>query len=163
MKKNKVVTYLLIAAVLVVWGLIIYKIIGAYSVGEEDTYTPPAIQKEKYDDYAVPKDTAKLVLNYRDPFGMAVKKDTARPKIQGTPRFIPVTKTGFNWDIVRYSGYIKNAGSKKLIAVMHIDGREAMMSEGEVIDQIRLVRNLKDSILISREGKKKYIRIKPAI
>jgi hypothetical protein len=37
----------------------------------------------------------------------------------------------FNWDVIRYSGYIKNPGSKKLIAFMKVNGQEAMMSEGE--------------------------------
>lgn len=165
-KKNKALTYVLIVVVLLVWGLIIYRIVIAYSSNHDESYVPPPAPKEVFNDYAVPKDTARLLLNYRDPFGIAARKDTAKP----LPRIRQNTGIAranvpppFNWDIIRYSGYIKNPGSKKLIAFMKINGQEAMMSEGETIGQFKLVRNMKDSVLFKSGGKTKYIHIQPAI
>ncbi|WP_184550895.1 hypothetical protein [Mucilaginibacter sp. FT3.2] len=164
-KKNKVLTYLMVAGVLVVWGLIIYKVVLAYSGGTDDTYVPPTAAKEIFNDFAIPKDTGRLLLNYRDPFGLAAKKDTAKPRPAGRLLLKPVTAMppAFNWDIIRYSGYIKNPGSKKLMAFLHINGKEVTMSEGETVDQVKLVRNLKDSILVQHAGKTRYIRIQSAI
>jgi len=165
-KKNKVLTIGLILVVCTVWGLIIYRIIMAYSGGADDALTPPPAPKEIFNDYTVAKDTGHLQLNYRDPFGLAAKKDTAKPSIRnrstaGISR-MNVTPP-FNWDIIRYSGYIKNPGSKKLIAFMKVNGQEAMMSEGETVGQFKLLRNMKDSVLVKREGKTKYIHLQPAI
>jgi hypothetical protein len=165
-KKNKALTYVLIVVVLLVWGVIIYRIVIAYSGGHDESYVPPPAPKEVFNDYAVPKDTARLLLNYRDPFGIVVKKDTAKPPARnrlnaGIARLNMAPS--FNWDIIRYSGYIKNPGSKKLIAFMKVNGKEAMMSEGETVGQFKLIRNMKDSVLVKSGGKTKYIHIQPAI
>jgi len=164
-KRNKVLTYVLIFVVLIVWGIIIFRIVAAYGGSNDDAYTPPPAAKEVFNDYAIPKDTTRLMLNYRDPFGLIVKKDTVKPRSLGRPYLktgITNLKPVFNWDIIQYSGYIRNPDSKKLIAFLHINGKEATMNEGETIDHIKLVRNMKDSVLVNHEGKTKYIRIKPA-
>jgi hypothetical protein len=166
LKKNKVLTYILVVVMLLVWGMIIYRIVAAYSGGTDEGYVPPAVAKEVFNDYAVARDTSPLLLNYRDPFGLAVKKDTANrsPKVRSTAVHTGVNPAmSFNWSVVRYSGYIKNPGSKKLIAFMHINGRAAEMGEGETIDQFKLIRNLKDSVLVKHGGQTKYIHIQPAI
>ncbi|MDN3580783.1 hypothetical protein [Mucilaginibacter flavus] len=166
LKKNKILTYVLIVVMLMVWGMIIYRIVIAYSSGGDEAYIAPPPIKEVFNDYAIPRDTSRLLLNYRDPFGLAAKKDTIKPSLRVQPR--AVTKMAnpvisFNWGVVRYSGYIKNPGSKKLVAFMHINGKAAEMDEGETVDQIKLLKNLKDSVLVKHEGKTKYIHIQPAI
>jgi hypothetical protein len=167
LKKNKILTYVMIVVMLLVWGMIIYRIVIAYSSGGDEAYIAPHAVKEVFNDYAIPRDTSRLLLNYRDPFGLVVKKDTIKP----SPRVRPMAMNNmmanpvisFNWTVIRYSGYIINPGSKKLIAFMHINGRAAEMGEGETVDQIKLLRNLKDSVLVKHEGKTKYIHIQPAI
>jgi hypothetical protein len=46
---------------------------------------------------------------------------------------------------------------------MKVNGKEAMMSEGETVGQFKLIRNMKDSVLVKSGGKTKYIHIQPAI
>jgi hypothetical protein len=157
--KNKKLTYVLGLAVLVVWGLIIYRVVAA--AGGDDGDVPVAaapVKKEPYNDYAVPKDTTHLLLNYRDPFGLVKQKDTVKMslahnhKIAGT-----ALKPAFNWGFIKYSGYVRNPGSKKLLAILTINGRSVNMTEGETIDKVKLLRNMGDSVKVSCDGHTKFI------
>jgi len=163
--KNKKVTYLLGLVVVIVWGLIIYRIFDA-ATGSDDAATPVQtnIKKEAYNDFAIPKDTSHLLLNYRDPFGITQQKDTAvLPVKKMVHRISPIMpKPVFNWNFIQYSGYIRNPASKKLITLISINGQNEMLTEGEVKRQVKLIKNMHDSIKISYNGKIKYITIKPA-
>jgi len=163
MMKNKKLTYFLIAIVLGVWGLILYRIFDA--VGDnDDTIAPVAVKqaKEAFNDFSLPKDTAKLLLNYRDPFGITKPKDTTariRKAVSFKNTVVP-TKPTMNWSFISYSGYIRNPSSKKLIALVSINGQNITLAEGETKSQVKLLKNLRDSIKISYGGKTKFIVIK---
>ena len=164
--KNKKLTYFLIFIVLVVWGMIIYRIFDAAG-GNDDTTPIASVKpaKEPYNDFTIPKDTTKLLLNYRDPFGLVKFKDTTtlavskhlKSAIQLQP------KPAINWTFIQYSGYIRNPSSKKLIALVSINGKNEMLLEGDTKDQVKLIKNLRDSIKISFNGKTKFILTKSAI
>lgn len=164
--KNKKVTYLLIVLVITVWGLIIYRVILAWSGDDEGkAVIPETGKREVFNDYAEPKDTAHLMQNYRDPFGLVRPKDTLvrsqRAAVGGTVT-VKQAPLVMNWDFIRYVGYIRNPGSKALIAMIHVNGQELMLGEGESAGQLRLLKNLRDSIKINYNGKIKFIVIKPA-
>ena len=162
--KNKKLTYFLIAIVVGLWGLIIYRIIGAISADDEglSPVSAPSV-KEAYNDFSLPKDTAKLQLNYRDPFGITKQKDTVTLKTSRplSPKTLTMpVKPAMNWSFITYSGYIRNPSTKKLIALVNINGQSTTLSEGESKNQVKLIKNLRDSIKISYEGKTKFIPIK---
>lgn len=160
--KNKAMTYVLGISVLLVWGIIIYRIVD--TVGEDDLPIGVAsnnTNKEVYNDYALPADTGQLSLNYRDPFGLSKPKDTTVAVVK---RDILVnnakpSKPAFDWGFVRYSGYIRNPGSKKLLAIVSINGKTMMMAEGEKADGVQLVSNRQDSIKVTAGGKTTFIKI----
>jgi len=161
--KNKKLTYFLIFIVLIVWGLIIYRIFAV--VGANDDTLPVSstkLAKEPYNDFSIPKDTSKLLLNYRDPFGLTKQKDTAAAvvKIKNVKIVQSSSVTPFNWSFIQYAGYIRNSSSKKLIALVSINGKNEMLSEGDIKDQVKLIKNLRDSIKISFNGKTKFITLK---
>jgi hypothetical protein len=161
--KNKKLTYFLIAAVLGVWGIIFYRIFDAAGSGDNDLI--PATEKTikvAYDDFSCPKDTTKLLLNYKDPFGLIPPKDTIKVKVLPIKNTVPDAKPAMNWSFITYSGYIRNPASKKLIALVSINGQNMAMTEGEVKSQVKLLRNLRDSIKVSYGGKTKFIVIKSA-
>lgn len=159
--KNKKTVYVLILMVIIVWGMIFYRIYSALSDDSEPIIAPVTKVKEPYDDYAIAKDTSHLQPRYRDPFGLAPAKDTAT--VSTTPKnrqlSTPLTAgPGINWAAINYMGYIRNPGSKKLIAIMHINGKEVMLTEGENAEQVKLLRNLRDSIKISYHGQTKFLK-----
>lgn len=161
--KNKKLTYFLIFIVLAVWGLIIYRVFDAAG-GNDDPVPVAAIKpaKESYNDFSIPKDTTKLLLNYRDPFGLIKFKDTvAQPVVHHAKSAIQLPiKPAVNWSFIQYSGYIRNPSSKKLIALVSINGKNEMLLEGDTKSQVKLLRNLRDSIKVSFNGKTKFIAIK---
>jgi len=162
--KNKNVTYVLGLVVVIVWGVIIYRIVAAASESDDDIpVVASSVQKEAYNDFAVQKDTTRLLLNYRDPFGLVKQKDTIHVSSSRSPRLSNISmpiKPPFNWGFIQYSGYVRNPGSKKLITVISINGKNEMLAEGETKNQVKLLKNLGDSIKISYNGKTKYIPIK---
>lgn len=171
--KNKATVYILGALLLIIWGTIFYRIYEALQ-GDDDVLVPqtaaPA-KKEVMDDRAIITDTATLKLNYRDPFAPvrtapAVKDTQAipvnkliRPVIaQGLNRVMNIKPT-INWGFIQYTGYIRNPRSKKLLALMNINGKPQMLSEGETAAGVKLLKNEKDSIKISYQNHVKFIQV----
>ena len=164
--KNKKATYALGLAVLVVWGLILYRVfyLGKENSGQGFGNTAPVYPKETLNDYSIPPDTAKLQLNYRDPFGGPPPPDTARIPVAKIPSplnraVVPIKPPAQDWGFIRYSGFVKNPGSKRLVAMVNIRGKDLMMSEGETAEDVRLLKNLQDSIKVLYKGKPKTITI----
>ena len=167
--KNKMLTYLLGLIVLAVWGLIIYRVFYAVS-GDDDDDSPAVLSKavkEPYNDFNIPKDTTRLLLNYRDPFGLVSFKDTTATTVKISHHKVAVPsplKPGLDWNFIQYSGYIQNPGSKKLLALVTINGKNEMLSEGEIKDNVKLLKNMRDAIKVSFNGQTKIISIKsPAL
>jgi hypothetical protein len=159
--KNKKLTYFLGLVVVVVWGMIIYRIFNAVG-GNDDDNSPMMIKpvKEAFNDFGIPRDTTHLMLNYRDPFGLVKQKDTVQPSSKRIMRTGPAVIKSMDWGFIRYSGYMLNPGTKKLIAMVTINGQNLTLSEGQTKLQVKLLRNLRDSIKVSYEGKTKFIGIK---
>jgi hypothetical protein len=163
--KNKKLTYLLIFFVLIVWGIIVYRIVGAINQDDDLPVTEHIQIKESYNDFSVRKDTGSLKLNYRDPFSSPAKelRDTViKHPVVIKKTMNAVVKPTFNWSMIRYSGYIRNPASKKLIAIMSINGSPAMLSEGESAGQITLLKNAKDSVKIKYQDQVKFIGLNRA-
>jgi len=158
--KNKKLTYVLGLAVLVVWGLIIYRVVAAGSDNDDVPVATAPIKKEAYNDYTIPKDTTRLLLNYRDPFGLVKQKDTIKISPARSHKISAIaSKPVFNWGFIKYSGYMRNPGSKKLLAILTINGRSVNMAEGETADKVKLLRNMGDSVKVSCDGHTKFITI----
>src|ERR1700679_1105735 len=110
--KNKKLTYVLGLAVLVIWGIIIFRAFNALADNSDDdkiTINPITPKKESYNDEAIIKDTAQLLLNYRDPFRSVKSKDTTELPVKKllSKNVIPLSvKPAFNWSFIRYAGYI---------------------------------------------------------
>jgi len=163
--KNKQTTYLLICAVLLVWGIIVYRVF--FNQVEEERAGIIASGKtnpEPYDKYLVTNDTFQLALDYRDPFlGKAVNVVSTEKNSMPNQVFpaIPTPKpiaSALHWETIRYSGYITNPVTKKMVAILTVNGIERMTAEGESFQGVKLLKNKKDSILVSWMGKQKYIR-----
>lgn len=165
--KNKKMTYFLGFVVIIVWGIIIYRLFDAAGGSDDDVVPAVSINspKEPYNDFEIPKDTTHLLLNYRNPFGLVKQKDTSEISLKRSVHtsIIPIpVKPIFNWGFIQYSGYVRNPGSQKLITLVSINGQNEMLTEGEMKNQVKLIKNLGDSIKISFNGKTKFITMKHA-
>lgn len=160
--KNKKLTYILICAVAAVWGIVLYKVF--FKENEEEIFPVTHILKmdrEPYDLYIQKPDTFHLALNYRDPFlgkVLLTEKSGKSPEIK--VKAIPplVAAPPLNWGQIQYSGRMVNPLNKKVVSILYVNGKEKMMTEGEVFDGVKLLKNKGDSVLLSWQGKQKHIK-----
>lgn len=159
--KKKTINYILGFAVLLIWGLIFYKIVSAVWGDDEPLPVTTAPQTEKaYNDFEFKKDTTKLNLHYRDPFKLSSvhTADTTKRQPVTRARIIPApAPVRIDWSFIKYSGYIANPVTKKIISILTINGKSAMLREGESAGQVKLLKNLRDSVKISFKNKTQYI------
>lgn len=165
--KSKKMTYVLAAVTVLLWGAIIYRVVAALAGDQVPAVFAEPPVREHYDDYKLPKDTARLHGGYGDPFGMAMTKapDTPRVQLKTTATrsiTLPFAVPTINWAMFNYRGYVRNAGSRKLIAVLLVNGKEVTLSEGESAGEVKLLKNMGDSVKLSYHGKTKFIPLNPA-
>lgn len=152
--KNKNKTYLLLAIVLVVWGILGLKIVGA--INPEPNEDHITVITEKFVPKAIKKrDTFSIVANYRDPFLGTLPKGTHKKK-----RVAP-KKEKLPEKNILYSGSIMDAQTKKRIFFVNIDGQQHMLSKNDAVDEVRLVSGNTNWIKVKYQGKTKTISLTP--
>ncbi len=137
--KSKPVTYLLIAGVLVIWGVILWKVFSP-----KDDATPVQSPQNRVEMTVPAADT--LLLNYRDPFlGTAARKPV--PKATGTTR-VSAPPTPEPQPLVehqlRYMGSISRGGAP--YGLIEINGTLHTLRRGETADGYRLETIWQDSV-----------------
>ena len=58
---------------------------------------------------------------------------------------------------IKYSGFIYNPAAKTTISIISVNGKNAMIADGEVAEGVKLIKNMKDSIKISYRNKIRFI------
>ena len=148
MKKNKK-TYLLLAAVVGIWGIIGFKFFGAINpssqeiaeIASNEIFVPQQIKE---------RETFAIVANYRDPFlgtvqapKKKVKKSTSKPVKK---KEVVPTKS------IQYTGFITEKNSSQKIFFVMVDGQQKMMSVNDTFQEVKLVRGTKGSIKVKYNG-----------
>lgn len=159
--KSKKLTYLLICAVAGVWGVIVYQLF--FRDAGEDYVVRTGVGKlknEPFDQYLAKPDTFRLALNYRDPF---LDRRTAvvveNPVVKNILPMKPIIMAPpINWGSIRYTGRFVNPGTKKTVVIISVNGKEQMIESGAVFEGVKLLKITPDSILVSWQGKQKYIK-----
>lgn len=159
--KNKKLTYLLICAVVAVWGIILYRVLFNNSDDDYQLKAQPVAKKtEPYDQYELKRDTFRLALNYKDPFTGMVEAPVKPVETSAKPTNLvpPPFRPPINWEAIKYRGYVINPQTKKVVSIVEINGKERMLAEGEFLEGVKLLKNKKDSILVYWQGKQKHIK-----
>ncbi len=155
-------TYLLAGVVLLIWGLVVYRIFSAVNE-EEASFMPsaPPLASSRPKGETL-SDTFELIADYRDPFlgKMSASGDPApirravvrkKPVLQATPA-PPV-----DWSFIAFLGTIRNKQGHKEIGLFRIRGQEVMMSAPETRGDVSVLKVGKDSAWISYQGIKKAL------
>ncbi|MCH5718225.1 hypothetical protein [Niabella hibiscisoli] len=143
MKNNPNTKYVLIGLVVLIWGLIIYKIIAGLS--GEDTVAPTASFKPPA---KINADTAYRLLNnaYPDPFSNEnifeeIEEDTVLSAgavnpaaLAGVPAYTP-PPVAPQPPAIKYNGYIYNPATKKKTALITYNGRSMVVSVADMLDE----------------------------
>ena len=146
MKKQQK-TYMLLAAVLFIWGVIgvqIYLRINPVEPELQATVANVFFEKKR----VVENTSYQLKKEYRDPFfgKFPVKKKKKKPKIVKKE----VQK---NFPNVVYNGLIK--GVKDNTYVLTINGKQQILKKGTVVDGIKIVKASSDEVTLLFESQQK--------
>ena len=163
--KNKKLLYILIPATVFIWGAIAYTIFSHLRQNfdfDEVQYLPDlqAGSESLQSSYT-------LLANYSDPFRIrkkkthVVRKKTAAPTIRHTQTNLPYNRPvqqRIYWPAVIYNGLIMN--EQKQVALIQIDSKKFLITEGEERERIRLLKMFPDSVRLEFEGETKTFKKK---
>jgi hypothetical protein len=153
--KNKTKTYVLLVAVLGIWGMIGYKILNGLN---------PEIPKTSNQDLGItfePKhntaiDTFSISPIERDPFlgTLATNK-----KSHKSYKVKPLTlKAIENIPTVTYSGLVQKENTSNQIFVVNINTNQYLLKKGQTADSVKLVRGNSKEIVIHYKNKLQTIK-----
>jgi hypothetical protein len=145
MKKKKN-TYLLLALVLLIWGVLIYRVVS---------YTNPELpQSNAPENFTLrplevkEKETFSIDVNYRDPFLGKMYAPAAPTK----PRQKQKVIVQVEWPSVIYKGIVSDSKDKKKVFLLIVNGRPQMMKEKETVDGILLKSGNRQSVTVKYKG-----------
>lgn len=158
--KNKKLIYVLLPAVLVIWGIIFYRIFNA--AGGDDnisSFSDTGAREAQVSSYA---DTFSIIGDYRDPFmGKLAIAERPKPVMRTQPRAKeekPQPPVKIAWPSIGYSGMIKNQKSAVQLAMMQVNGQSYTLKAGQSAEGVQLVKIFRDSVEVIFQNEKRTIR-----
>lgn len=154
--QNKKKTYLLLAIVLLVWGLVIYQFFSytgeapvEMDAGNIQIIAPVKIK---------PRDTVVLNLNYRDPFlGKIYAAQSKKNRPVATSRLRPTIKE--EWPQVIYKGLVTDSKAKNKIFLLLINGNTYMMKAKQTEESVTVLNGDRKSVNIKFKGENITVNI----
>ncbi len=158
--KNKKTAWILLPAVLSIWGFLGWKFYMAMNDSaplkvSDNTLVVPE------EDQVVP-DTYQLLLDYPDPF-LATSKPTPKksssinsqtPK-QVIPKTEPVAAV---WPEIRYAGLVKSPKDGKMVGFLSVNGTSHFVKNQDVIGELQVLKIWNDSAKVGFGKEMRVIR-----
>ena len=155
--KNKKTVYVLLPAVAIIWGIVIYRVFSGLHSSNENYKMNTNFNTSVNTNSSV-LDTFSISANYRDPFlGRMISVNANSIQKNETPKVEKVIQQ-IKWPTIIYNGMIKNQKSKKELALVQIGGKDNIMKAGETAEGIKIQKIYKDSIEVVFEKEKKAVR-----
>lgn len=161
MQQKKILTGIMLLAVIGIWGYVGYSFFAGEGPTEEiytDNFSLPKTHKVKIDI------TQKLRLDYPDPF---LKSDVNPAPVKSNPTTVvkktivkketpPVIVSNFTWPSISYRGLIKNQSHpEKVLGLIMINGQERIVRNGEKVDDLVVMNITKTNVELVHEKEKK--------
>lgn len=149
MKNKKITTWFLAFAVLLVWGIIIYKIVMRSS----EKMPMHQVKPVKEDKRPVKEFEYQLLTDYPDPFFPSRKYQTENRRSNSNPR----KEASVIWPGLKYFGCISSG--EQIRAMVSLEGKSVILKPQDVLkDQFVLKQITNDSILIASGDEKKWYK-----
>jgi len=147
--KRKGTSKILIVVVVLIWGVLGFQLWDSFS-GDQDTsvqtntigYKKPVYNKrEKFD----------LIPSDRDPFlGTLYRKSKA-----STGSKSKTQKEEIQWPTINYVGIVSDTQAKSPIFIVSINGTQHLLSRGEQVTEIQLVKGSAEQVTLVYKGVRK--------
>ncbi|HEX8269333.1 MAG TPA: hypothetical protein VF581_05535 [Flavobacterium sp.] len=134
--KNKRSIYILLPAVLLIWGSVLYQFFSLSDGGSTQLQISNDFDDEPHAE--LKKDTFSINVNYRDPFLGTIPKSYVPP---AKPRKVVKDKAeSLLWPTIIYKGTVSDNKEKSQVFLLIINGRTCLMKKGSVEDDVLLKR-----------------------
>lgn len=154
--KNKKLLYVLIPAVIFIWGAIIYKVVIGLSGSDGNSFQEIKMTEIKSNE--VSNDTFSINPTYRDPFSGKRVKNSNPISGSFTNQLNANTSPQTKWPEIIYGGIVKNQKSNKQLVLVQINGQSNIMKAEETFNNIEVTKVFKDSIEVKFGKEKKFIK-----
>ena len=168
--KNKKLQFILIPAVLAIWGLIGWKIVNR---GADDELPDMEVSiPERGSQYQVQVDTFSLHAGYSDPFldrSLLKKRSSSNIPVEQLggrrtppkqpPKQSKPTATPIIWPEVACLGRYKNKASTEQMVIVKVAGRERPMRQGDILMDMELLSIQSDSIVLKYKEETKALAL----
>jgi Tfp pilus assembly protein PilP len=150
-------TYILLPAVILIWGFIFYKIFFAVKGDDEIS---PAKEFAIHQQGSNSLDTFSIAADYRDPFVVKhVSVTSSQPKTAAQPAVKkPEPLAAKPWPQVGYTGMIRSHKTNVPIAMLQLNGQTYTVKAGEAFEEIQVIRILRDSVELKFGKEKRFIK-----
>ncbi len=153
--KNKKNIYILAPAVLIIWGLLIYKVVAGLNPS-----VPEAKQIEQLGQFS-PKEFEEaesftISNDYRDPFlGTFEKKKRTKRRTKPT---VQEPETPF--PSVIYKGIISPKGKNEKVFLVQINGNQHLFKKNNIFDSVKLLKGNAKEITLKFEKQTQTFQLK---
>jgi hypothetical protein len=153
--KSKTKTYLLLAAVLGIWGTIGYRIISVASP------TFSEVKQDNFDMVFNPKsnteaDTFSIQSFERDPFLGTLSHTKKAKNLNGKEK--PLEPIIDFMPSITYSGLVKKQSTTNQVFVVTINNNQFLLKKGQIADSVTLVKGSDKEIVIRYHKKNQTIK-----
>lgn len=138
--KSKTTLWILIPAVLGIWGAIGWQVYAAMK-GDEDNAAPKVISTETGENKTIVPDTFSLLLDYPDPFAAQNTKpkvNVKQPSQTTQPKTTAPVPEQTQWPNIVYSGLVKQPSSGKMLGFLSVNGVSYFVKEGDEVGGVRV-------------------------
>jgi len=147
--------------VILVWGFVFYQLFSYFFSSPTYSTQQPEL-KVNIDE--IKKDTFSIVADYRDPFlGKKIKfsspktttnSHSSTPKTKNNIKNKPADKP---WPAIEYKGMIKNNNSEKRVGIVQVNGREYLVKEGDILQEVKFTVIKKELVSVRFQKEQKTI------
>lgn len=139
--KSKTTLWILIPAVLGIWGAIGWQVYAAMK-GDGDNSAHKLITTETNVNKPIVPDTFSLLLDYPDPFAAQNAKPKVNVKAQSQitqPKTTAPVPEQTQWPNIVYSGLVKQPSSGKMLGFLSVNGVSYFVKEGDEVGGVRVL------------------------
>lgn len=147
--KNRKLLYILLPAVVIIWGLILVKVLSWMNGDKQEQAISVSLPPGRGSN-AVP-DTFSLQLNYADPF-------TLQPVFRGSEQYPgTVVKAVIKWPDVMHFGTLTTGKHRTQFATLQINGVVRLMKPGDTCCGIQLMKVKCNAVVLRYHGSERTI------
>lgn len=146
--KSKKNIKILLPLVVLIWGLVIYNIVDAFSSEDiaKNSHTTSSFKAPK----VVEKETFAMLPISSDPFlGTIYHKPKANKKKQRK------VIQEIEWPTIKYEGFISGATKKTTVFMLTINGYQHLVKKGDTLQRLKVLKGNQENIKLKYKGQTK--------